>query len=76
MMWNEKEAVKEAIVDIIRFLDNLDCYEEEVEDELRAYIQQKYGVYSELERIEDSSADKGRQFKWRHNIIIEEDKEK
>ena len=67
MMWNEEEAVKEAIVDIIRFLDNLDCYEEDVEPELRGYIQQKYGIYSEAECI---PVDNDHPIRWKHNIIL------
>ena len=69
MMWNEKEAVNEAMVDIIRFLDNFHGYEEEVEDELRAHIQQKYGIYSKAECI---PADDDHPIRWEHNIIIEE----
>ena len=71
MMWNEKEAVKEAMVDIIRFLDNFHGYEEEVEDELRVHIKQKYGIYSKAECI---PADKDHPIRWKYNIIIEEDR--
>lgn len=70
MMWNEKEAVNETIVDIIRFLDNFHGYEEELEDELRAYIQQKYGVYSETEV--EYSEDTHLPIKWKRNIVVEE----
>ena len=66
---HEQEAVKEAIVDIVKFLDNFHGYEEEVEDELRFYIQQKYGIYSKAECI---PADKDHPIRWEHNIIIED----
>ena len=67
--WNEKEAVKEAIVDIISFLDNFHGYEDEIEPELRDHIQQKYGIYSDVECIKDPA---GHPIEWKRNIIVEE----
>ena len=42
MMWNEEEAVKEAINDILNFLSKVECWPEDVEYELRKYIWKKY----------------------------------
>ena len=62
------DTVKEAIVDIIKFLDNFRGYEEELDPELRYYIQQKYGIYSEVEWINDPA---GHPITWKRNIIVE-----
>lgn len=47
MMWNEKEAVEEAMSDILYFLSQLRCWPDDIEYELRKYIWEKYKVNDE-----------------------------
>ena len=52
MMWNEEEAVEEAIKDILHFLSNVGCWPEDVEYELRKYIWEKYKLNDSNWRFE------------------------